>query len=883
MAASSDAANADPWEFLTRRLSVARSFGLSMAALNATLAGKVEPGVEPLGVLPDPTLHSKLSWSAVAARVPKSSLKPRFVDHGEIEQLLKEKEKKKFEEKSLELWPARSKTDLALRRTRLRDWVQLYAGSVRKDEIREVLRATREGYDIIFVTNLVAATWTFGVGWWRRWKWLGAFDGDLGHYIAVAKKVHDLAKSVGLAEEKWMWFAECSVLSGYRNMPFPGFDVFGEAAELADGGDPHLYYGHSWKELCREFLPMRKHKATFTPFKEWVEAGGWLTSGASSVGRVEIAVDGKVRRVKARKNMVADVVDLGELAADALSDSRQSNVTIIKSELGKLRLAVAGDIHTYLKMTWINDLLGGAYYDWPGNTSEEDFEAQTKRLDRMLQLCAKCFGLPYDYQGFDHQPTLTELLHIVDRLIEHARLSVPFDNLGQFDEVANSVRVGFRNATLTTTFDGKTETKKVGGGLMSGLRWTSVVGNAWNTVMTGLAMKLLVAWGIPVVEIERFIRGDDSAIFVPNWATGAAMNLAYQAIGVKAGEGKFSIQYRQMEFLRVWFNTRTHGYPVRSVPGLTQRKPWSSQPWSEDMVLRALYDAFKTIRRRAPEIERNCELAWGHLKRQWCRNHNLPVLVVCTPATSGGLGIEPPPVGRHLRAFPAVPKVAGAEAVEVLNQNTWRSKRLVAYAAERYGVDVSGLADELARKELVSTLVADNVPEVATAVRQGWLKEVRAAGVRVESTLIPFGSVTPSTAVGAYPPGRVSDLLERLKAVAPMFGLNPELATARADYAKFEFSGGFKAFVRRYYPGAWANLVKFHSSWHISEAVDYLEGRVPVLTQVLHPALTKVLAWLVAGNLQPKKRTVRTSSLWLGSLLEPHVVLAPISRLTYAW
>jgi len=102
--------------------------------------------------------------------------------------------------------------------------------------------------------------------------------------------------------------------------------------------------------------------------------------------------------------------------------------------------------------------------------------------------------------------------------------------------------------------------------------------------MTGLAIKLPKAYGIPTETIRRYLHGDDSAIYVHNLATGAAMKLPYEAIGAKSGEGKFSLQNHQMELLCVWFNQRCRGFPARAIPGLTQRKPWSSPPWSKDMV-----------------------------------------------------------------------------------------------------------------------------------------------------------------------------------------------------------------------------------------------------------------------------------------------------------
>jgi hypothetical protein len=61
----------------------------------------------------------------------------------------------------------------------------------------------------------------------------------------------------------------------------------------------------------------------------------WLTGGASSLGQVLIeTADGKHHKIKARKNMLADVYDPGQLATEARAATGQQNVTIVKSELG---------------------------------------------------------------------------------------------------------------------------------------------------------------------------------------------------------------------------------------------------------------------------------------------------------------------------------------------------------------------------------------------------------------------------------------------------------------------------------------------------------------------------------------------------------------------
>jgi hypothetical protein len=80
---------------------------------------------------------------------------------------------------------------------------------------------------------------------------------------------------------------------------------------------------------------------------------------------------------------------------------------------------------------------------------------------------------------------------------------------------ANSVMESFDWSVLTTRYSSGSVsfTLPVTGSLMSGLAWTSKIGNAWNNVMAGLAMWMLDRWGVDSTTFERYIRGDDSTIF----------------------------------------------------------------------------------------------------------------------------------------------------------------------------------------------------------------------------------------------------------------------------------------------------------------------------------------------------------------------------------
>jgi hypothetical protein len=498
----------------------------------------------------------------------------------------------------------------------------------------------------------------------------------------------------------------------------------------------------------------------------------------------------------------------------------------------------------------------------------------------MLQLASKMLGLPFDYAAFDHQPTTEELVSIVRVLLQAARKNVPLHEISKFETIASNIVAGFYNSTLEYKMDHKVF--RVTGGLMSGLRWTSVVGNAWNTVMTNLVLKLLSDIGVSSNDIDRYIRGDDSAIYVPNWGTGALVKSCYDIVGIDAGEGKFSLQANAMEFLRVWYEGRCSGYPSRAVPGLTQRKPWSSSPWTPDYVVRALYDTIRILRRRVPERRPQIDRLWVHLRTIWLRDHNLPSESLSVPIFLGGFGIEPQSDNPG-RIVPSLLGTRIQKNVNVTNQNDWRANKLTNYYLERYKIQIlPERARDIAKEELTSTITADDVIEISRELRQEWLKQVRSTKYRftpVHTAPVPTSPVN----IDWCPLDQPQLLLDTLSAQAPLFGHRPEILTATADYHQLRPTCTLKEWLRLHYPACYIDLQKFHHTWYIGERIDYLAGKLPISAAVLHPALTKIWQLVVAASVPPRRAIPRLSITLQASKIEMGIYLSSLSQTLYCW
>jgi len=204
----------------------------------------------------------------------------------------------------------------------------------------------------------------------------------------------------------------------------------------------------SFEKVAEETLAMIVPDVKYISFEDFILSGEWVTSGSSSIGKVEWKLGEEEGKIKARKNLVPDVIDLKELYTKCQDVREQHHKSIIKAELGKLRIAVASDMENYLIMTWINRMLGGPYSQWEGSTIDESVNEQTNRMTAMIRACEKAFGLPFDYKNFDHQPTTDEVLIIVNILCKAARKNVAQYDLEIYDGYISRLKESFRNSTL---------------------------------------------------------------------------------------------------------------------------------------------------------------------------------------------------------------------------------------------------------------------------------------------------------------------------------------------------------------------------------------------------------------------------------------------------
>lgn len=852
----------------------------ALATLLAASRSSTQPSdlaiAEMGSVLPFPS--ALLTWVEIRRKLPGVERVARF--DTEIIDKIMSAPLPEMDDLCVELIPPRTKKDLSIRRSRFADLISFHRTAGSSDLLRSWWVALPREMDYIWcLITLVAAT-NFGDDWFKRCRWLGLWDGGLEDYITAVKKLNDVIKTRGLQDKHWPYFVELGTLTGYRNPPYPGFDLFSEAAKLADGGkdEDFEFYGESFVDVVRDVLIVPPRPVEYLSFHDYVVSGVWLTAGASSVGRVDVTIDGKRVKFKARKNLLPYIYSFETLYQESIDATQQTSTTIIKSELGKIRIAVAGDIYTYLKMSWINHLLGGAYKDWHGGTLEETVSQQTSRMAHMLQLCSNTFGVPFDYAAFDHQPSTRQIQIMTAALCQIAKTNVPVPEQAEFTAFCVSLIKSYENAWLITKTSERQQRDYVAGGLQSGMRWTSVIGNAWNSVMTEIVIRLCKR--LKTDELQaRYIRGDDSAIFSNTYGYAALVERVYKVIGVQGGEGKFSIRRNAMEFLRIWYSDRAIGYPARALPGLVQRKPWSGEPWTPLHPLRAVWDVATTLTRRGVD-----SLSYAkHVLKRWCSLKRVTSAALSVPSAVGGWGILP--WDGCTRLSPPMPSLIPPSFPGIISQDRRRNEWLNKAAAFNLPISVEQ-ADALAQSDLDSTIGADDVRGVASTFRKDWNDLLRSWQPRVTRLDDHPMSQRQFNLNIAIPLSQQFEFLtDNIAEQAPRFGSWRSRITIIQDAQRIlkvrdETLGQW---LRRDHSDWWEELKHFHHTWSRSDRLDYLFGKIPFSTTPLHPLLRSLAALMTAADLTPNRPCSPGYLSWFAQLYSQQVASSPLSWFLFSW
>nr|UYL95644.1 MAG: RNA-dependent RNA polymerase [Kashgar Totiv tick virus 1] len=629
-----------------------------------------------------------------------------------------------------ELFPPRTKEDLAIRVCRMGDVIEFAARRGLLESVEATLKLCR-GYDYALTNNLLVARLCFGELWWKMTQDSGLFDSDAEHFRVAAKTLSDIVKKreTELSDYDRVSLYESACLYGAMCPPVPGWDPVVETHDLATGGQ--VAHGLLWGPVytptsvlesirgLAKYTEARPHDVR--TLESWLLACEWERSGSSTMGKVEYeAFDGAVWKrghFRARKNLVLDVIEPEDILQTVRSHATQDNKALVKSEFGKIRLAVSAPLPVYLQQAYLYSVAGCPYLNWPGNTLEESLEEEMSRNERTIVLMRRgFFALPYDFSRFDHQPTTPEILEFQRITFTRALLNANPWQSQDIKLIEHLLELSFDAATLTTP-PGICEptTFRVTGGLMSGLRSTSAVGSGWNSVLGEMSRDIAAQFRGPGGRLLtwQIVRGDDTQVVSEKYLDVLAVKIGYDALGAEANESKFTLRQGRTEFLRVETGAVSRCYPCRTVPLINQQKPWSGRPDSDDASAARVMKVVNVLSRRVDDPR--LILDFGRfVAEKMVTKKGVDVRLLSIPVSLGGLGLLPWDGKWAVESWNRKPQVQ----VRVLNTTAFRLRKVYDHYSS-FGIRIKhGEAEKLADQSTRQKITTDDLLEVAGMVRR---------------------------------------------------------------------------------------------------------------------------------------------------------------------
>lgn len=625
------------------------------------------------------------------------------------------------------LYPPRTKRDLGLRRCRFNDYTKYM-----DDELCSWL-FSQIGADYIFTLNRLAAKVLNDDKWNEAMKPLMTLD--IMSFSKCADILNSKLKSSN-CPEGWQKYAEAKNLTGHRLAPWPGFDAAKDVEELATGGVEKYIIG-GFKLAARRYLRPQNEQQQLMTFIEFVKSDKWITHGSSSEGKLFYEYKGKEFKVRLRKNMVNDVLDLDKLAEECLATTMQRSTAFIKEETGKCRIAVCSDLKTYLKMAFFIYSTGYAYKKWPDVARNYNSKKKIDMMREIINLCKRgYYGMAWDYAGFERQVKTTDMIDILETMVEGIQKEVANTQVREeILAIGKDIIEGLNNSIIVD-LDGKVH--KVTGGLPSGLYITSIVGDGYNKTISDYCLELLRELNINDVIKHNVITGDDSSFMAFKSSTLQLLDYLMTLTGAVASRGKFGITKEATEFLRVSYSSAgARGYILRAIPSLIQRKPWNDEPLDRIDQLKSQLEAYNTvIRRGGKDIGLD-----NRFIGMWAKRRAIKKEVITAPIAKGGLGL-----GRITENVKVIYTERGVEKSKIsfnfLNSTDWR-RDLQIKRAKEFGIVLDTIdAKRIADEELSEITLGNSIGEVTKSISEELdtylVAKYRGAKIERQTKLMPI-------------------------------------------------------------------------------------------------------------------------------------------------
>lgn len=686
--------------------------------------------------------------------------------------------------------------------------------------------------DQVWATNLIIWTQLHGIHSIDQLKKRG-FLNDAITFAAEGDRLSSWVKRFSqTATLTKVKYSELNSLVGYLTSDLVPTDWKEKVDALAHGGNPHGLVGEDWEYVFKASnqdikIPSSHYiKPSFIDFFSYLQSGQWITGGSSSIGNVEWEVADEHGSFRARKNMLQYLYSTEELYSMCIEwDGITHNRGFIKDELAKRRLAVSSSLQSYLLDAYFLRLYGHPYKGWKYVTLDESSgTAHNRTAEISTKLSQGCYALPFDFKQFDHQATTDEIIWMIESNL--AEVAVPPGNQDEWDAISLLILKGYKNATISMFIDNKKYTDNVTGGLPSGVRMTSLIGNQWNAIVTNIVIDRAVQMSqaeIPLVGV----RGDDVYIVHQSPIFLAIVRDVYKAVNAIGHDAKFGICHSICEFLRNEISPDgSLGWSNRSIPSLTQRKPWNPQPWGVSHQVRTTADNIRTLERR---IFGECNFLHQSNKVKWSKYFKQSYKWLELPTRLGGFGVYPDKGWRPGRKL-SLP-IAKSVTFKGLKPNPPRWVSMTTQQNEKYS-----------SIQMNRLLAMDDIAYASKHTNAGQLEYMRTF-----KTVWTVQKVFHDHAYGVHTPQPRSTVRWEAS-YSPRLEFNhgisflEVLSTANSVAQAMDTTVG--SIMAKLFPRTWYIIQRYErTGWHRSDAINLAIGVYPTSTLFkIHPILTVFVA-----------------------------------------
>lgn len=391
---------------------------------------------------------------------------------------------------------------------------------------------------------------------------------------------------------------------------------------------------------------------------------------------------------------------------------------VAKSEPGKVRAVIASDLALNLKMgfcsTWWDKYLSG-------RTDSTLWMSAADRINLWQKMGYDgTWRMPVDQSNFDHNITTRLVLLCVKVMREvMVDLEAPAEMLEVMDLISYALDGG-----ILFTPDGPVSITK---GLLSGWRWTALLGTIINLAELELVRTLATEHSVNIDLLDFNAQGDDDWFKLGDLRSAYYLLTGYESLGLNVNPGKTFIDTKRDEYLRrVLDKGIITGYPARSVTSLLFRNPVNEKETVGSERIRQNLSKWKLYCERFDKVFKGSffEKWWiidalgatrGLTKEELLGWYNQSAVV-------GGLGFDDHIITNNLVPGPAESEV-NPLTLSLEGLDEW-SKYVHEY----------GVSDESAKRYAISTLglsVDHRLPR--------WIKYIFYKEKEDLATTIPYG------------------------------------------------------------------------------------------------------------------------------------------------